>query len=203
MRKIIPVIVITVIGISIIYALQGGESEEDYKERIMEERKRTERFMRSSDESPFSPEEITFNGLDFYAPDPAYKVRARLTPIEDHKLVQMPTSTGEEEKYIRYAYADFELNGQQTRLLILQPFDSQTTLFLPFSDATSGEETYGGGRYLDLEMPARTGSKSIELDFNKAYNPYCAYNPTYSCPLPPKENILTIPIRAGEKAYRE
>lgn len=202
MKKVISVIVIVVIGISIIYTLQGGESEEDYRERIIEERERTERFMKSSDESPFAPEEIAFNGLEFYAPDPAYKVRARLTPIEDHKLLQMPTSTGEEEKYIRYAYADFELNGQQARLLLLQPFDSQTKLFLPFADASSGEETYGGGRYLDIDMPART-SKSIELDFNKAYNPYCAYNPTYSCPLPPKENVLDIPIKAGEKAYKE
>ncbi|WPP53360.1 DUF1684 domain-containing protein [Catalinimonas niigatensis] len=202
MKKVIPVIVIIVIGISIIYALQGGESEEDYGKRIMEERKRTERFMRSSDESPFAPEDIPFKGLDFYEPKPAYRIRARLTPIEDHKLLQMPTSTGEEEKYIRYAYADFEMEGQPVRLLLLQPFDSQSKLFLPFSDATSGEETYGGGRYLDIEMPALT-SKSIELDFNKAYNPYCAYNPTYSCPLPPKENILDIPIRAGEKAYKE
>ncbi|MEK6477728.1 DUF1684 domain-containing protein [Catalinimonas sp. 4WD22] len=202
MKKVIPVIVIIVIAVSIIYALQGGESDEEYVERIAEERQRTERFMRASDESPFAPEDIPFNGLDFYEPNPAYKVRARLTPIQSQKLLQMPTSTGEEEKYIRYAYADFEIEGQQARLLVLQPFDSQTKLFVPFADATSGEETYGGGRYLDIEMPART-SKSIELDFNKAYNPYCAYNPTYSCPLPPKENILDISIRAGEKAYKK
>lgn len=201
MKKVIPVIVIIVIIVSVIYTLQGGETEEEYVERIGEERQRTERFMRASDESPFAPEDIPFNGLDFYEPKPAYKVRARLTPIQSQKLLQMPTSTGEEEKYIRYAYADFEIEGQQARLLVLQPFDSQTRLFVPFADATSGEETYGGGRYLDIEMPART-SKSIELDFNKAYNPYCAYNPTYSCPLPPKENILDIPIRAGEKAYQ-
>ncbi len=202
MKRVIPVIVIVVIGISVIYALQGGESDEAYVERILEERQRTERFMKSSDESPFAPGDIAFNGLDFYAPQPAYKVRARLTPIESQKLVQMPTSTGEEEKYIRYAYADFEIEGQQARLLVLQPFDSQTMLFVPFSDATSGEETYGGGRYMDVEIPART-IKSIELDFNKAYNPYCAYNPTYSCPLPPKENMLKISISAGEKVYKE
>lgn len=202
MRKVIPVIVIVVIGVSIIYALQGGETEEEYVERIVEERERTERFMQSSRESPFAPENISYQGLNFYEPKPSYRIRARLTPIQSQKLLQMPTSTGEEEKYIRYAYADFEIEGQQVRLLILQPFDSQNKLFLPFSDATSGEETYGGGRYLDIDMPART-SKSIELDFNEAYNPYCAYNPTYSCPLPPKENILNIPIRAGEKAYKE
>ena len=202
MKKVIPVIVIIVIVVSIIYALQGGETEEEYVERIGEERQRTERFMRASDESPFAPEDIPLNGLDFYEPKPAYKVRARLTPIQSQKLLQMPTSTGEEEKYVRYAYADFEIEGQQARLLVLQPFDSQTKLFVPFADVTSGEETYGGGRYLDIDMPSPT-SKSIELDFNKAYNPYCAYNPSFSCPLPPKENILEVPIRAGEKAYKE
>jgi len=203
MKKIIPVIVIVVIGISVLYTLQGGETEEEYVERIVEERERTERFMQSSDESPFAPEDISYEGLHFFEPKPAYKVRARLTPIQNKKLLKMPTSTGEEEKYIRYAYADFEIEGQQARLLVLQPFDSQTKLFVPFADATSGDETYGGGRYMDIEMPVRTGSKSIELDFNKAYNPYCAYNPTYSCPLPPKENILAFPVEAGEKAYKE
>lgn len=203
MKKFLPIIVVLVAGISVIYSLQGGETEEEYIERILEERQRTEGFMRSNRESPFAPDSIAFKGLDYYAPDPAYKVRARITPIQSQKLIQMPTSTGEEEKYIRYAYADFELNGQSQRLLLLQPFDSQTMLFVPFTDATSGEETYGGGRYLDIEMPPRTGSKTIELDFNKAYNPYCAYNASFSCPLPPKENMLDVAIRAGEKAYEE
>mgnify|MGYP006291317161 CR=1 FL=1 len=203
MKKFLPIIVVLVAGISVIYSLQGGETEEEYIERILEERQRTEGFMRSNRESPFAPDSIAFKGLDYYTPNPDYKVRARLTPIQSQKLLQMPTSTGEEKKFIRYAYADFELNGQPQRLLLLQPFDSQTMLFLPFTDATSGEETYGGGRYLDIEMPPRTGSKTIELDFNKAYNPYCAYNASFSCPLPPKENMLDVAITAGEKAYEE
>ncbi len=203
MKKFLPIIVILVAGISVIYSLQGGETEEEYIERIREERQRTAGFMRSNQESPFAPDSIAFNGLEYYAPNPAYKVRARLTPIQSQKLLQMPTSTGEEKKFIRYAYADFELNGQPQRLLLLQPFESQTMLFLPFADATSGEETYGGGRYLDIEMPPRTGGKSLELDFNKAYNPYCAYNASFSCPLPPRENILNVPVRAGEKAYEK
>jgi len=203
MKKFLPIIVVIIAGVSIIYSLQGGETEEEYIERIKEERKQTAGFMSSNRESPFAPDSIEFNGLEYYAPDPSYKVRARLTPIQSQKLIQMPTSTGEEEKYIRYAYADFELNGQPQRLLLLQPFDSQTKLFLTFADATSGDETYGGGRYLDIEMPPRTGGKSVELDFNKAYNPYCAYNASFSCPLPPKENVLGIPVRAGEKVYEE
>ena len=203
MKRFLPIIIVLVAGISVIYSLQGGESEEEYIERIEEERQRTAGFMRANSESPFAPDSITFNGLEYYTPDPDFKVRARLTPIQNKKLLQMPTSTGEEEKYIRYAYADFELNGQPQRLLLLQPFDSQTMLFVPFADATSGEETYGGGRYLDIEMPPRTGGKTIELDFNNAYNPYCAYNASYSCPLPPQENRLDVAVAAGEKSYKE
>lgn len=201
MKKVISIIVFLVIGASIVYSLQGGESEEEYVERIDEERERTQRFMESSEASPFASDSIEFEGLSFFPPDPAYKVRARLTPIQNKKLLQIPTSTGEEEKYIRYAYADFELNGQQHRLMLLQPFEKQQTLFVPFKDASSGSETYGGGRYLEVEMPPR-GRKSIELDFNTAYNPYCAYNASYSCPLPPSENIISVPILAGEQNYR-
>jgi hypothetical protein len=200
MKKVIGIIVVLVVGISIVYSLQGGESREDYIERIEEERARTARFMQSSEASPFAPDDIAFKGLNYYPPNPEYKVRARLTPVRSKKLLQIPTSTGEKEKYIRYAYADFELDGQPQRLLLLQPFEKQETLFVPFTDASSGNATYGGGRYMEVEMPAR-GRKSIELDFNTAYNPYCAYNPSFSCPIPPADNRLSVAIPAGEKKY--
>lgn len=203
MKKIFPVAVIIIIIVVIMYSLQGGESREDYVERIQEEREKTERFLQGSEESPFAPDSIPFEGLQHYPVDPNYRVKARLEPIQQQKLLTLPTTTGQEEKYIRYGYAEFNLNGKVNRLLVLQPLESEEPqqLFIAFADETSGEETYGGGRYLNVEMPARAGQKTLELDFNLAYNPYCAYNPTYSCPLPPKENVLTIPIRAGEKIY--
>lgn len=189
----------------LVYSLQGGESEEDYTERILKERENIRNFMRGSDESPFAPDSVQFEELSYYEPNPAYQVTARLERVEDHKLLTLPTSDGKDEKYIRYGYADFEIGKQPQRLLVLQPFEQQQPpmLFVAFADATSGEETYGGGRYLNVAMPSRTGQKSLKLDFNLAYNPYCAYNPTFSCPLPPRENVLDIPIPVGEKNFDE
>ena len=114
----------------------------------------------------------------------------------------MPTSTERKAIYRRYGYLEFTFEDQLYRLTVYQNVASKrkTTyegdLFIPFRDATSSNETYGGGRYLDLKIPS---SSNVIIDFNLAYNPYCAYSPRYSCPIPPEENTLPIPIRAGEK----
>ncbi len=204
MKKVFPVIVLLVVAVVIFYSLQGGESKESYRERIQSEREKSAKFMKTSDESPFTPDSIPFLGLKYYDINQHYAIKARLEPVSEQKLMVLPTSSGEEEKYIRYGYAYFELNGKDNKLLVLQPFDSKEPqqLFIAFADKTSSEETYGGGRYLNIDMPARSGQKTLDIDFNLAYNPYCAYNPKFSCPLPPKENILDIPIRAGEKNYQ-
>ena len=199
MKKILGIVLLIMVGAIFAYTLLGGETAEDYRERIAQERQRTERFMKSSPESPFAPDSIEFTPLSYYSPDPAYRVRARIEPVSDKKLLVLPTTTGQEEKYIRYGYAVFKLDGQLHRLLVLEPFEQPAQLFIAFADDTSGDTTYGGGRYLNVEKPSRTGQKTLELDFNQAYNPYCAYNSTFSCPLPPKENVLAIAIKAGEK----
>jgi hypothetical protein len=129
-------------------------------------------------------------------------VHARLQPLENKHVRIIRTSDQKENQYIEFANAVFQLDGREHRLLILEilgPDPRQGELFLGFADATSANETYGGGRYLDLERVR--GATSIDLDFNKAYNPYCAYTEGFSCPLPPKENILGIAIPAGEKNY--
>lgn len=108
----------------------------------------------------------------------------------------------ERRKHTEYAYAEFELDGIKNKLLILEIRDMgpyRGTLFLAFADKTSAVETYGAGRYLDVKKVP--GATSVTLDFNEAYNPYCAYNDWYSCPFPPKENILEVAIQAGEKTY--
>ena len=199
MKKLLALLSLLTLGGIVAYTLLGGESAEDYRERIAEERLRTERFMKTSPESPFAPDSIAFQKLSYFDPDPAYRVQARIERITDHKLLVLPTTTGEEEKYIRYGYATFKLKGQLQRLLVLEPFEQPAPLFVAFADDTSGDTTYGGGRYLNAEKPSRAGAKSLELDFNQAYNPYCAYNGTFSCPLPPKENVLTVAVEAGEK----
>jgi uncharacterized protein (DUF1684 family) len=158
--------------------------------------------MRTSKDSPFAKNPADFKELIYYPPDPKYKIIADLNPIENRKTVTLATNDGKEENYLEYAYAEFDLDGFHHRLLILEVIDMgpfRGKLFFAFGDETSADETYGAGRYLDLvKVP---GSRTITLDFNKAYNPYCAYNNNYSCPLPPSENLLRIPIRAGEKTY--
>ena len=118
----------------------------------------------------------------------------------------MKTSTERLPMYVKYGIATFKIDGKQFSLSIFQNIELvkregfENYLFLPFTDLTSGVETYGGGRYIDLE---KTDSGNIIIDFNKAYNPYCAYSHKYSCPVPPVENDLKVEIRAGVKAFEE
>lgn len=200
-NSILFLIVLVVSVIIISYSFQGGETRGDYVERIKEERREKNRDFKNSDESPLDEErKKLFDSLNYFPPDPAYKVTAKITPVDNKKLLILPMSDGEEDKYIRYATASFSLQGKEHKLLLLQRADVEdpNSLFLAFRDATSGNETYGGGRYIDLQLKSEN---QIIIDFNKAYNPYCEYNVTYSCPLPPRENSLDISIRAGEKTY--
>lgn len=179
-----------------------GNNQSDYINTIEKARKEKDQYLRTSPESPFKDHLQSFKGLTYYPVDPAFRIQARLIPIQQRKVVVLPTSDGQEKKYIEYGYAEFTLNGVNNRLLILELMDIgpyRGTLFLAFGDATSARETYGAGRYLDVKKVK--GSSTITLDFNEAYNPYCAYNENYSCPLPPRENLLSIPITAGEMNY--
>lgn len=201
-KSIIFLIASVVVVISIFYSFLGGNDAAVYIDEINKEREEKDRFMRTSLESPFGNPSQGYKGLAYYPPNPRYKIIADLTPIENKKTVTLATNDGKEQRYLEYAYAEFDLDGYHHRLLILEVIDMgpfRGTLFFAFGDETSAVETYGAGRYLDL---AKTpGASTITLDFNKAYNPYCAYSDKFSCPLPPPENLLSIPIRAGEKTY--
>jgi uncharacterized protein (DUF1684 family) len=192
--------IVVVIGF-IFYSLQDSQDDTAYIEAIKKERAENEHFMTSSKESPLK-DKSDFTGLKYYPPDTRYKVIANLIPIESKKVVVLNTNDGKEQRYIEYAHAEFTLDGVQNRLLILEGIDMgpiRGKLFLAFGDETSAVETYGAGRYLDVNKVP--GATTIVLDFNKAYNPYCAYNDTYSCPIPPQENLLKVAIKAGEKIY--
>ncbi|WP_116770708.1 DUF1684 domain-containing protein [Maribacter litoralis] len=147
---------------------------------------------------------IDFETLNFFAPDTNYIVEAKLIRTPDALPFSMPTTTGRESTEVVYGIAKFTLNGKEHELEIYQSPELITQdkyedyLFLPFTDKTNGEETYGGGRYLDLRIP---NGSTIVLDFNKAYNPYCAYNKKFSCPIVPKVNHLDTEIRVGVKAF--
>ncbi|RZL08705.1 MAG: DUF1684 domain-containing protein [Pedobacter sp.] len=142
----------------------------------------------------------------FFPAASIYKVQASFTRITDSIGFIMPTSGTKSKKFFRYGKINFELEGKPLSLTIYQneALMQDTTykdhLFLPFTDITSGEESYGGGRYIDLEIKDISNGKVI-IDFNKAYNPYCVYSKGYNCPIPPRENDLPVAIRAGEKDF--
>jgi uncharacterized protein (DUF1684 family) len=147
-----------------------------------------------------------FTALKFFRINEKYKLNARFVRTPNESPFGMKTSTERLPVYIKYGEAYFELDGEKCKLNIYQNQelitrkDYEKYLFLPFLDATSGVESYKGGRYLDLRIPE---GDSISIDFNKAYNPYCAYNHKYSCPIPPYENQLKIAIEAGVKKYKQ
>jgi uncharacterized protein (DUF1684 family) len=137
-----------------------------------------------------------FAGLRYFPPNPQLQLELLVEPA-DGSTVESPTSDGSTRRFRRSARVRFEIDGEQAELVLLSSQDEHG-FFLPFRDATSGRESYGAGRYLDVE-PGRDGR--VQVDFNLAYNPYCAYNDAFSCPLPPPENWLRVPVRAGEAAY--
>ncbi|TFV93230.1 DUF1684 domain-containing protein [Algoriphagus kandeliae] len=201
-NHILLIFVTVVVLAAVIYTLTSAEDPETYIEKIEAERERQYKFIRYNIESPLTEEQKRdFKELTFYPIDPTYKVKARLIPNEEKKVREVPLTDGSKERYIEHSFAEFELGGQTNRLLLLQAIDEtdMRNFFLAFADETSGRETYGGGRYINARQDGKT---SITIDFNLAYNPYCAYNPDYACPIPPRENILKIPIEAGEKNYK-
>ena len=198
MKKWIYAGAILIIALSILYNFIGGIDPESYREEVLEARDETDRFMRFSEESPFKEQGIPFDTLRYFEPDLSYRITARFRPVEKREIITLPTSDGKEKEYLSYGYASFTLENKPQELLILENIDEQQ-LYVPFGDETSARETYGAGRYLDVE---HGGSATIVLDFNYAYNPYCAYVDDYSCPLPPRENLLDVAIRAGEKTYK-
>lgn len=201
-KNIILLSVVVILVITVFYSFQGSQDETAYVEEIKKEREEKDRFMRNSPESPFAQATDAYDELKYFPPDIHYRVIADLEPIKEKKTVILTTNDGKDQRYIEYAHASFKLHGVNNRLLILEIADmgpARGKLFLAFGDETSARETYGAGRYLDVTKTP--GSSTIKLDFNLAYNPYCAYDESFTCPLPPRENILSVPIKAGEKKY--
>jgi uncharacterized protein len=170
-----------------------------YPEQIAAHRAETDRFMRNSSESPVPVEKrATFAPLTYFPIDPAYRVPAGLQPSPGGPPVPMPTSTGQVRQMQRVGTLSFTLKGHPMTLgaFVEANETDMRRLFVPFGDLTNGTETYPGGRYIDLD---RTASGVYDLDFNRAYHPYCFFNSSYDCPYPPAENRLKTPVRAGER----
>jgi len=156
-------------------------------------------FFATDPSSPLTPpQRARFRGLAYYPPNPELAVEAGREASATPRYVDLVTSSGDTERYRGAGVVRFELAGVSAAITLFR--SGRGELFVPFRDATSGTETYGAGRYLE----ARTlGDGRVLLDFNYAYNPFCAYGPEWRCPIPPIENHLAVPIRAGEMRYRD
>lgn len=161
-------------------------------------RKEKDAYFRENHHSPLLPEQRTsFDGLKYFPENPELRLEVEVEPFEQQEEIRIQTNTGEIQTYTRFGRFEFEVDGEPAALTV---FENQNGYFLPFADSQAGKETYGAGRYLEpLPIP---GGK-FEVDFNLAYNPYCAYNENWSCPLTPPENRLKVPIRAGEKVFED
>lgn len=188
-------------------ANQSSVDAEQYAQALVEFRRSKDEFFAGSPQSPIPHEERHggFAGLSYFPPDVAMRVEAEVVPFQHPDVVELATSTGEIRPQLRYAELRFRLGDQALKLIgFAEPHEQHThELFVPFRDATSGRETYGAGRYLEIAVDHGPSGETALIDFNVAYNPYCAYSPYYSCPVPPTENTLPVAITAGERNYED
>lgn len=175
---------------------------ETWKRALLRFRAQKDEFMRLAPESPFARSgRREFRGLSYFEPDPAFRFEKKLLRYPTEASVMMTTSGGARQLFNRVGRFDLVVGGQPVKLQAYQSAEREDpNLFIPFKDATSGKETYGAGRYLEMRVEH---DDNYLVDFNYAYNPYCAYVEGYVCPLPPAENWLGVAIRAGEKKYQE
>lgn len=193
-----------------LFCNHAAQAQSDTCEKCIEEihqfQKQLNAEFADSTQSPLSAEELkNFQGLDFFPINLKYRVQAQLIRTPDEKPFKMKTTTSREPEYVKYGVVQFALDGRTYTLNVYQSLrlrqmdQYKNSIFLPFTDLTNGNETYGGGRYIDLQIPK---GNTITINFNMAYNPSCAYNHRYSCPVPPKANFIDTKILAGVKAYK-
>jgi uncharacterized protein (DUF1684 family) len=173
----------------------------DYADRLRERRAEKDRAFAEQRASPLPPERReAFDGLDYFDPDPAYRVSATVTVHDDPDPVDLETSDDRTVRYLRAVTFAFELGGETHRLHGYRR-EGDDEIFVPFRDKTTGQQTYHGGRYMELEPDGElTDGDEVVVDFNLAYTPFCAFSDAFSCPLPPEENWLVVTVPAGERA---
>ena len=181
------------------------ENKKRYDKSFTPFQKEMNEFFKDASISPLKEKDLkNFKGLDFFAFDSSYVVNAALTRTPEEKSFKMKTTTDRLPEYIKYGIVIFDLFNKSYSLNIYRNLDIinnegyQDYLFLPFLDDTNGFESYGGGRYIDLDIPE---GNNLVIDFNSAYNPYCVYDEKYSCPIVPRDNYLSIKINVGVKAF--
>ena len=187
---------ITIVILSLYFILLSTEID-DYSTKIQTQRTIKDVWYSNNFESPFVKTNTPFHRLSYFPPSHDFKITAKFIKGNGVDSTNLITNLGEAQSYLIYGTATFNIALTEYTVQLLDLGDGKN-LFLPFMDATSGNITYGAGRYLEPSIPV---GEEIILDFNMAYNPYCAYVEGFSCPFPPKSNILKVAIEAGEKSY--
>ncbi len=174
-----------------------------WKAALERERKSKDVFFATHWQSPVPLEDKSrFLGLAYFPPNHNYRFDLQLHEYKDRKVLQIQDTTGNTREFLRWGEFRFRVGNEKCTLQAYKSAPDEDRLFVPFKDATSGKETYGAGQYLDLDyVTDRTPGGMWMLDFNRAYNPWCAYSANYSCPYVPPENWLRVPILTGERNY--
>lgn len=175
---------------------------DDYIQQVEARRAEKDEFFRQNQQSPIPPgRREGFDGLNYFPPDPDYRFELELDRRDDPETVTVETTMDGERDYLVWGEFDLTVGGTPVTLQAYKADPHEGRLWVPFRDETNGDETYGAGRYLDLEEANHERGGTWLVDFNLAYNPYCAYSDRYECPLIPMANWLDVRIEAGEKAY--
>ena len=189
-RIAIPLVVL------VFFISQSNSSSEDYEVEFEKYWEDKHDFFKNSEGSPFVQKGVEYEKVQIFPFNSDYRVSAKLNRFKTREIVTLSNSDGTNTNYLKFANARFRIDDAKQSILVLKAPGFGNQYLTAFGDETSGKTTYGGGRYLDLEIRK---SDLVEIDFNKAYNPYCAYFDDFVCPLPPRENLLTVAIKVGEK----
>jgi len=178
---------------------------QQWEDAVEAQRARKDEYFGEDPHSPLPPDvRERFDGLDYYEIDPDHRFVVELETYDEPEPVVVGTSTDGEQEYLAWGEFTVTVDGESVTITAYKSDPGEDRLWVPFRDETSGEETYGAGRYLDLEPDShRTDDGRWILDFNEAYNPTCAYSDLYECPLPPMENWLDVPLEAGERSFEK
>ena len=176
-----------------------GTNNANYEETLKKSRESRIHFLKNSSQSPFANSNNFFHD-GFYDANKEFRTSGSVTINPKTQQLALAMSGGQVETYIYYGDITFDLLGKEHEIILFQNLNNNSEFLIPFGDETNGKTTYGAGRHLPVHY---SGGEHIILDFNTAENPYCAYNPDYSCPLPPQKNILEIPVTAGEKSFNK
>lgn len=186
------------IALVVFFLTRSQGTNEKYVQEIHQYWEDKHDFFSTSQASPFVQKGEEYKKVIYFDPNQDFRVNGKLERFTSRETMTLGNSDGTSTSYLKFANVQFKIGDQPCTLLVLKALGFGNQYLLAFGDATSGNETYGGGRYLDIVIGK---SDLVTLDFNKAYNPYCAYFEDFTCPLPPRDNLLEVSIPAGEKNY--